>query len=115
MIVSASKTAQTLRRIIEEDNIPQYLGGPLSIFGDAECRSVISPGGPMPPGLPECVSELILKPTQVADAHPPRLLGAALAGGSAIDARNAKQKVGSMLVLKPSSAACPRASAEASH
>lgn len=37
-----------LRKFIDDEDIPAYLGGKKSIDGDPECRKVIAPGGPMP-------------------------------------------------------------------
>jgi len=63
-IVSASHTLTAIRKVVPEENIPKYLGGPLELFGDPECRSVISPGGEIPLRVAQRINELILDPAQ---------------------------------------------------
>merc|ERR1712118_206359 len=48
-IASSEKNSLALLREYVPDNlIPAYLGGAPKIDGDAECRRLIAPGGPVP-------------------------------------------------------------------
>jgi len=47
-VASASESLALLRQYISDDQIPAYLGGSLRTGGDAECRQVLAPGGPIP-------------------------------------------------------------------
>lgn len=41
-------TMACLREFLDDEQIPAFLGGTLTIDGDPECRKVLAPGGPMP-------------------------------------------------------------------
>eukprot|EP00931_Biecheleriopsis_adriatica_P074733 TRINITY_DN48738_c0_g1_i1.p1 TRINITY_DN48738_c0_g1~~TRINITY_DN48738_c0_g1_i1.p1 ORF type:complete len:435 (+),score=91.23 TRINITY_DN48738_c0_g1_i1:47-1306(+) len=48
-VVTVQKTPQTLRKYIDDVDIPAFLGGSKCVKGDPECRTILAPGGLPPP------------------------------------------------------------------
>lgn len=47
-IVGKARTLEVLRKYLDDDVIPAYLGGTRTIDGDPECRTLLAPGGTPP-------------------------------------------------------------------
>eukprot|EP00913_Durusdinium_trenchii_P007122 g6698.t1 len=51
-IVGKARTLEVLRKYLDDDVIPAYLGGTRTIDGDPECRTLLAPGGTPPQDAP---------------------------------------------------------------
>jgi len=60
--MATTKDSPALLRLhIDEDVLPAFLGGRRCINGDAECRALLAPGGPVPDEAFQRIQELLLK------------------------------------------------------
>lgn len=68
--VASSREAslQLLRKHIDDENIPAFLGGSMKLGGDPECRQHLAPGGLPPP-------EAIARVTELMDPHFAKISG----------------------------------------
>jgi len=57
----AEDSLQVLRKYVDNDLIPEYLGGKLNIGGDPECSLQLAPGGPPPQQAIDRLLELTVR------------------------------------------------------